>query len=719
MHPPPGEGRRARSFRPDIEGLRAVAVLLVVLGHSGLGVPGGYVGVDVFFVISGFLITQQLLKERARAGRISLRAFYARRARRIIPAAAVVIVATVAASWCWLSPLRLRAIAVDGMYAAFSAVNLRLAEAGTDYFQADGPPSPFQHYWSLAVEEQFYLVWPLLLILATLAASGLAARRPGAPPGVADGGPPAGTGADAAAGRAVVFALLAVTAGSFALSVLITARSAPWAYFGGHTRAWELALGALVAAWAGAFGRMPRALSAQLTWLGLAGIVAAAFLLDDSTPYPGSAALLPVLAAAFVVAGGCAAPPRGAELLLGRAAPRVIGRLSYSWYLWHWPVLRIWPEATGRPFTTGQKLAAIAVSLVLAALTYWLVENPVRRRPGLVRRPVLGIGLGVALAGVASGTALVVAAVATVPGGGAAGPPKPLAVAGGEARANGPAAVETRFVGVGTSALTPLIEESLGIRALPDGLQPSLRDAPDDFRANKCYTSIASSTPTDCVYGDPAGPTTVVLLGDSHANQWFNAMNAIGQERHWRVIPYMKGGCPPAAYPDFYLEALKRVYTECETWRAAVLEKIAELRPALVVVGSEARTNAIHAGPRPMAELMRTLRSTGARVAFLEDTPYPGFAVPDCLARHPSKVGECVVPISASKLTEPQREVENRGARDGGATLVDPVPWLCARDSCPPIIGNTIVYYDKSHVTGTYSTLLAPFLGPALAAVLE
>ncbi|MEX5636225.1 acyltransferase family protein [Parafrankia sp. FMc2] len=688
-----GSDGRLRRFRPDIEGLRAVAVILVVLGHSGLALPGGYVGVDVFFVISGFLITRQLVTERATHGRISLAGFYARRARRIVPAAAVVIVATMLAAWRWMSPLRIHSTGVDAVLSAVSAINIRLAQEGTDYLRADGPPSPFQHFWSLAVEEQFYAVWPLLMIV-TAALAGPVRRHRAGP---------------------VAVLLVAVAGTSLALSAVITPRSAPWAYFGGHTRAWELALGALVALAAPGLARMPRALSSQLTWLGLAGIMVAATMFGEATPYPGLAAVLPVAGSALVIAGGCAAPPRGAELLLRAWPCQLMGRVSYSWYLWHWPVLILWPEATGEQPGTAGKIVAVGLSLLLAVVTYYAVEQPVRSRPALVRRPVLGLGLGGCSIGAAVAASLVIVQLAALPTGSgvpaarldASGGPAGGGLAGG-GPAGGPA-------GGGPSAgLSRVIEQSLDLTGLPAGLRPSLDQAPSDYKANRCYTSITSSTPTDCVYGDPSGRRTVVLFGDSHANQWFNAMNDISRRYNWRLVPYTKGGCPPADYPDFVLETLKRVYTECNTWRAEALHRIRTLAPDLVVIGSEARTEAIRVGAGGMTRMVRELRSTGAKVVLIADTPYPGFDVPDCLARNPGHVRRCVVQVSESKLTEPQRAIETRGALDGGAMLVDPVPWLCSRDQCPPIIGDTVVYYDKSHITGTYSAALAPYLGPEL-----
>ncbi|OAA26652.1 putative acyltransferase [Frankia sp. EI5c] len=695
------DGGRPRKFRPDIEGLRAVAVVLVVLGHSGLALPGGFVGVDVFFVISGFLITRQLVTERSTHGRISLVGFYARRARRIIPAATVVIVATMLAAWRWMSPLRIHSAGTDAGLAAVSLINLRLAQAGTDYLRADGPPSPFQHFWSLAVEEQFYAVWPLLLVVAA-ALAGPARRRSAGP---------------------VAVLLVVVVAVSLALSVIITPRSAPWAYFGSHTRAWELALGALVALAAPRLGRMPPALSAQLSWLGLAGIMVAAVVFGEATPYPGLAAVLPVAGSALVVAGGCASPRRGAELLLGRRPCQLLGRVSYSWYLWHWPVLILWPEATGEPLGTVGKFAAIGLSLLLAMISYHLVEHPVRSRPALARRPVLGLGLGGCAVAVSVAVVVVVTQVAALPTGGGrpAASLDTLAGAGaprlgeGAGAGGGPPAAGGPGGDRGASAgLTRMIEQSLDIDGLPAELRPSLDQAPSDYKANKCYASITSSTPTDCVYGDPHGSRTVVLYGDSHANQWFNAMNETSRQYGWRLVPYTKGGCPPADYPNFVLETLRRVYSECNTWRADALERIRALSPDLVVIGSEARTEAIRVGPGGMAKVVRDLRSTGAKVVLIADTPYPGFDVPDCLARNPEKVRKCVVSVSEAKLTEPQRAIENRGALAGGAMIVDPVPWLCAKDRCPPIIGDTVVYYDKSHITGTYSAALAPYLGPEL-----
>src|SRR5215207_8385412 len=303
-------------FRADVEGLRAAAVVAVVAYHAGLGgVGGGFVGVDVFYVLSGFLITGLLWEELDGTGRLRLGAFYARRARRLLPAAALVLVVTLVASAVWLSPLQVPVVARDAAAAALYVANYRFAAQRTDYL-ADASPSPLQHYWSLGVEEQFYLLWPLLLLVVFLAAR--RGRR----------------SATRAAGAAV---------------------SQPWAFFSLPTRAWELAAGGLVALAASRLARLPGLAAATLGWLGLEAILWSITRFGPSTPFPGAAALFPVAGTAAVLAAGCAAPRLGPDLVLRRWPLQLGGRLSYAWYLWHWPLLVLAPAVVGHPPEPGAK----------------------------------------------------------------------------------------------------------------------------------------------------------------------------------------------------------------------------------------------------------------------------------------------------------------------------------------------------------------------------
>ncbi|HTT88185.1 MAG TPA: acyltransferase [Acidimicrobiales bacterium] len=365
------EVKRAREFRPDVAGLRGIAVLLVVLFHAGLSqVSGGFVGVDVFFVISGFVITGVLLREHERTKGTSLLAFYARRARRILPAGTIVIIVTVLISYHWLGFIAGNQVAEDDKAAALFYANFHFISLSTNYFTSRLPPSPLQHYWSLSVEEQFYLVYPTIFLCVALVWRRLPIVRK----------------------LAVV--LLVIIGASFVLSVVQTAANANAAYFSPFTRAWELALGALVAIGSRPLSKLPPALAAALTWGGMACVLLAAFLYTSATAYPGDAVALPVLGAAAIIAGGAAAPAVGAEALLGRLPLQWLGLISYSLYLWHWPLLVVPEEQATHPLSTGHKLLLALLAVAVSAVSFLLIENPVRKAKGLSRRNVLSLVMG-------------------------------------------------------------------------------------------------------------------------------------------------------------------------------------------------------------------------------------------------------------------------------------------------------------------------------------
>ncbi|HEX3448485.1 MAG TPA: acyltransferase [Isosphaeraceae bacterium] len=364
-----------RKFRPDVEGLRAVAIGLVVLFHAGVpGITGGFVGVDVFFVISGFVITGVLLRERAGSGRNSILAFYGRRARRIIPAATLVIVVTVLATYHWLGFILGGNAARDGRAAATFWVNFHFIATGTNYWTSQLPPSPLQNFWSLSVEEQFYVVYPALFIAAAV----IAVRR-------------------LHFHHRINMILGAGIVVSFLWSILQTSSNATAAYFSPFTRAWELALGALVAANAGFLASVPQRVSAMLGWAGFGGILLTAFVYTSATPYPGYAAALPVVSTAAVIAGGTAGVTFGAETVLGLPPFQWLGKVSYSFYLWHWPLLVIPMEIAGHPLSLKDNMGWVAVALTISVATYFLLENPIRHAKKLRQSWRLSIGLGAVL----------------------------------------------------------------------------------------------------------------------------------------------------------------------------------------------------------------------------------------------------------------------------------------------------------------------------------
>ena len=523
---------RLRSFRPDIEGLRAIAVLAVVLDHSGLAIRGGYIGVDVFFVISGFLITSHLFGELQDSGGISVARFYARRVRRILPAATVVIVATLLASRLWLPPLGIHAIGLDAITAALFCINFRLAEVATNYF-ANHSPSPFQQYWSLAIEEQFYALWPLLLLGVTWSARRVLSTR-----------------------KAVSIFLIVVMVVSLFESVRLTSSSPSWAYFSLITRAWELALGALVAVNSEAVSRAPRSIARPLSWVGLGAIVAAGLWFSASTPYPGIAVVLPVTGAAFVIAAGCSSPRGGSERILALAPFQYIGRISYSWYLWHWPVLIILLFYLGHVLTTKDALAAITFSFVLAAISYAIVEQPIRRNQKLVLQPCHGLTLGAGLIGTSVICAVFVMTTVVIPAG-------------------------TGVPTTPTSSAARNVLVATGLRLLPSELKLPLAAASNDYTYGCADSSADRFTlpQNTCSLGDLNAKSTVVLFGDSHASMWRDPIAAIATMRGWKLVTYVHSG--DAFVDSTDLSIVGPTGDDAAAWNKAVFRRLAVLRPAV------------------------------------------------------------------------------------------------------------------------------------------
>jgi peptidoglycan/LPS O-acetylase OafA/YrhL/cellulose synthase/poly-beta-1,6-N-acetylglucosamine synthase-like glycosyltransferase len=672
---PHGTAPGARRFRPDIQGLRAVAVTLVVLYHAEVpGITAGYVGVDVFFVISGFLITGQLLRQVARDGKVSLSSFYVGRIRRLLPPALIVVAATVVAARMWDSVFHVRSVSTDALWTLAYGINFHLAAEGVDYQNANGPVSPLQHMWSLAVEEQFYLVWPLLIGMC--AWSGGRYRM-----------------------RLIAGVLVALVAASLYLSVEQTSSSPTYAYFGSHTRAWELAVGALVAMAAPWLSGLRRSISTVLSWAGLAAILAAAVIYNDDTAFPGTAALLPVLGACAVVAAGCGSRPSGAERVLGVGVMQGIGQVSYGWYLWHWPMVVLIPLAVGRELSPIYLVEISALALWFAVLTRHLVENPALRSR---LRPRTWAAMGISWSGlVAVGSAAVVLSLPAFVGTGARAETISLKKAD-------------------TAAVQQALIDGLALSEAPRNLRPSIQAAAEDQPASTsdgCHLDFLKVAQGACVYGDPSGTKTMVLFGDSHAQQWLPALDRQGKASGWRVVSWTKAACSVADI-DVYNSALKREFSECMEWREWTFQRIKKLSPDLVVV-SQSDAVPGDLGNIEWAEgtsrTMAYLRGFGLPVAYLLDTPLPIGNVPECLATHLDDVGACNALVPDTNPFDDRKDMVAESLTSLGVPTVDPEPWLCTAKECPVIVGNVLVYRDDSHVSARFSRWLAPMTSPLFA----
>ena len=681
---------RKPEFRPDIEGLRAVAVMAVVAFHTG-AVTGGFVGVDVFFVISGFLITRLLWAELGQTGRVDLVRFYAARARRLLPAAGVVLVATALAAAAILPALQARDVLDDGLASALYVGNYRFAITGTDYLAHASPssPSPFQHYWSLGVEEQFYLIWPAVL----LGAAALLGRSRGA----------------------AVATLTVLGAGSLWLALSWTSTRPPWAFFSLPTRAWELAAGALIALTATAWRRLPPGLAAVAGFGGLGLIGWSCLRFNPQTPYPGTAALVPVAGAVLVVAAGCSAPRRAAGRWLSAPVMRALGRLSYSWYLWHWPILVLAPAALGHPLGWAGRLAAVAASLALAMLTLRYVERPVRYAVGLRRSSGRSLALGSAITAAAVSAALLLPML--VPARVGPGAPATAAFVQPAERSR---LVAADPVTVAAAPLRTAVAASADRRQVPADLSPPLdgaaADKPDVFYNGCVRAWLEVGVPT-CESGDTSSPTTVALVGDSHAAMWEPALEPVARAQNWRLSTMAKVTCPLQDLP-IRSPYLGRDYTECVQWRGEVLQRLAADRPQLVLLGMSRRYGSdfgFTSYSRPWLDALTALVSelretTGARVLVLGPVPDPHSVVPVCVSGELGEANACAPP-RAEAINADGIAAEAAATRRGGGQYADMTDLFCATAICPVIIGSDLVFRDDNHVTTTYARRLQPVLG--------
>ncbi len=701
--PRPAERRIKRTgFRPDIEGLRAVAVIAVVAYHAGIpGAGGGYIGVDVFFVISGFLITGLLWREVTTTDTVRLGRFYGARARRLLPAAATVGIVTAVGAAIVLPPLQARSVFIDGIASALYVGNYRFAMHGTDYLASDLPSSPFQHYWSLGVEEQFYLVWPVLII----GTAWLVARV-----GLLRGA------SSRATSYAVVLGL--VGAASLTAAVLWTRTSPAWAFFALPTRAWELAAGGLVALSIRHWRRLTLLPASIAGWGGLALIVLTCTQLNAGTPYPGTAALLPVLGTALVIGGGCVTGGLGAGRLLCRPAMRAIGRVSYSWYLWHWPVLLLMPALLGEPAGLPARLTATAVSAGLAVITMHLVENPGRFATALRRSAKASLVVaGAASAATACACALLLNVV-PVPAGHGAAVPRANIVAVSPTNVPAVSAQEAAVRQTFAQARAA-VAAAAALRAVPSNLEPPLAAAPADKAAvfvNGCVRSWRDVGQSECATGDTASPTTVALIGDSHAAMWNPAFQQLAEQRHWRLETLAKVTCP---LQDLHIVSpyLGREYTECEQWRGQIMARVQAERPRLVVLDMSRRygadfgfTSYDPAWIATLADTVKQLRSTGAAVLVLGPGPDPHSSVPTCLSAHLDDAGACA-PTRSVAVDPGGIAAEQAAAVGSGGHYADLTDLFCTADRCPMVVGNTLVFRDDNHVTTEYAQLLAPVFG--------
>lgn len=642
-------------YRGDIEGLRAIAILLVIAAHARVPwLAGGFVGVDVFFVLSGFLITGLLTREVATTGRLAFANFYARRLRRLLPALLTMLIVTCLAALVLLPPGDQGRQATAAATASIWLSNMHFAFAQLDYFSPDAASNLFLHTWSLGVEEQFYLIWPAIILWA-FAAKG-------------------GTGGNA--GR-LKLCMLLIGAASLIASLLVT-RSAPqMAFYLMPLRAWQFAAGALVWLYFGTSqthqptnSTAPSGVVSRpwLGWSGLALILISSLWFNANVAYPGWRALLPTVGAAAILVAGRPGASGALSKLLSLRPMQAIGRISYAWYLWHWPVLLL-GESLVADDTGLYRAGLVAVSLVLAILSYVLVESPIRHQSRWIARPGVTILLALAL-----------------------------------------------MIGANLAC----IAWSNGVTAWQNA--PSQQrykqahvDAPIIYSMG-CDDWYRSDSVRICSFGSAQAAHTVVLMGDSIGAQWFPALESILKRPDWRLLVLTKSSCPMVDEPYFYAR-IGREYVECANWRKHGLAQIAALKPDIVILGTVQTDDFSQTQWMQGTEkVLDVLSPASGHVYIMRGTSDLPFDGPDCLSArnwllwlHASR-DRCAGPPSSTHDDEVYRWLQQAAARFNNVTTIDMNPLICPNGECSAERNGIVVFRDSQHLTASFMRMLGPAL---------
>jgi peptidoglycan/LPS O-acetylase OafA/YrhL len=604
----------------QIQGLRALAALLVTIFHARL-VPGGFIGVDIFYVISGYLITGLILREIENTGTLNLQSFYQRRIKRLLPTSVFVLFVTAIVGMFVLPAITRDALGRDLFAAATYISNYLFSWWQNDYQNLNATPSPFIHYWSLAVEEQFYLVWPIFILFLS---------RYGK--------------------RAVLYGVAISSALSLLLSIYQTQTSPIWAFYSLPTRAWELGVGALLLfvpenIWKNKF----------IPWLGLVGIGIAAFNFDENTAFPGINAVLPVAATALLI-GSISIWPRFFNDLSNNRISQWLGAISYPLYLWHWPALVLPSSAMGRPLRVRERIFCILLTIILAHFTSKYIEQPVRHKNIKGKKIYLFFAATTAASLVAG---LIITSTAS----------SMISVRGTDYKFN----------------LVDVMEK------------PAVY-------GDNCHSNYGETESGECTYGDLTSKTTIVLYGDSHAAQWFPALEELANERGFKLVSLTKSACPAVDVPRADQGAFKNVH--CQKWRDNSIARIQKIHPAGVITSSfqyftppSGYSDANKWWKDGQVRLLDALRGSSEHLIYISDTPRPVRDIPNCLASRDSHSCDSTEK-TAVKIIQ-------------GFEKIDPTPWLCSK-YCPAIQNGYVVYRDASHISVAASLALKPQLEAAL-----
>jgi peptidoglycan/LPS O-acetylase OafA/YrhL len=609
----------------QIQALRALAASLVVLFHAKLS-PGGFIGVDIFYVISGYLITGIIIKEIGNTGKFNYGAFYLRRAKRLLPASLSILALTGIFSWLVLPPTVRADLGKDILAASLYVSNYLFAFWQNDYQNLNATPSPVIHYWSLAVEEQFYIFWPILIY--SLWKIG---KR-----------------------RFVAVGVLATTLCSFLFSLYLTTANPIWAFYSLPTRAWELGTGALLLFVPKTIQIKSKLALTLMVWVGALLLLSSVLIFSERTPFPGYNALLPTLGTAILIAGIASWPPILNDLSKLRIV-QWLGEISYPFYLWHWPLLVLPSTRFGRELSLTERIFFISLTALAADLTHRFLEKPIAGLSFSSKKIVR------------SSTFATFACVALAVG---------------------------------------ILFTDQGNIKLPNGGAVSIAEVMTKPKVylDDCHVDNGEVLSGDCTYGDKSSAKTIVLYGDSHAAQWFPALEKLADENGFKLVSLTKSACPAPEVKKVQIGAYKNA--DCFKWRENSAKRMREIRPAAIIVSGfqhfdvpDSYVSRQGWWAEGQKKAYQNLLGASAKLIYISDTPHPNRDIPNCLAANGG--AECDdSEISSSSIA-------------GGFIKVNPTPWLCT-NKCPAVVNGLVAYRDASHISVAMSRSLSLELGAVL-----
>lgn len=667
----------AQNIRPEIQGLRAIAVLIVLLFHVWpSAMPGGYVGVDVFFVISGYLITGLLLREVEATGRISVLDFYGRRIRRLLPAATVVLIA---AAIClqFVPTVRWGDTGEQIAASALYYQNWWLAVESVDYLAAENAPGPLQHFWSLSIEEQYYILWPIGFGVVAWAARKVRMT----------------------ARRTFTAMVVLVFLASLSYSIYLTTRNTGWAYFATTSRAWELALGGLLAAMpatrrvnlAGSIGQL-------LSVVGLCMAALSAFAYSKQTSFPGLAALLPTVGTVLVLLGTSSNESNQIGRLLSVAPLRYFGDISYSLYLWHWPVVVYFSNILGvEELSPVEGIVVLVISIAMAHFSKTMIEDRWRKPSSEKRLHLRAYLLGAICVGMSlfsTGWTF-----------------QKVKQGQGAPDMESRGAAQVGNVGKTLASFTPAIAEAES-------------DVGTSYRQH-CITTTRGIDVQQCrLVSSSSGGPTIVVVGDSHAASWLPAFERLAAERNWTLIAVIKSACTFSLFPKKIANNITQdTMKSCLEWQGKAVPYVRELNADILVtaqsVSSMAKSESSSDSKVVAAATVaawKILERKGLTIVAMADTPRFRSKVPECLSMSQANPSRCGRERSAAfSARDPLIQAVEMYPR---AKLVDLNDEICGPTRCEPVVNGMLAWRDAHHMTATFAGSLAPKLEKKLEAIL-